>query len=222
MGSTAAGLLTLLFLIAPGLLFDALQQRRRPGQSESAFRETNRVLLSGVLFTSVTMMLLVGVRAFLPDLFPDPGEWLRHPVKYVRREYATIAAFAGTQLIVSLLLAIGAHFLLVHKSRARIEAVASWFYTFRTACPPGTSPGVRVTLDDGTVFVGKVYSYTPTDAPVAERELVLGPPLWIKRPGAPVAPLEPDRQRVLLIGDRIRSITVSYWNDDDAPEPAAA
>jgi hypothetical protein len=65
-----------------------------------------------------------------------------------------------------------------------------------------------VRLAGGAVYLGQVVHYT-ADLEMADRELVLGPPLFSKIGDKPLAPI-PDAGRVVLAGSQIESIGVEY------------
>jgi Family of unknown function (DUF6338) len=85
-GSWLAVLLFLL-LVAPGLLFDLLSQRRRAGSPESGFREVSRVVLASLAFSSIAFAVLVIVRTVHPAWMPDPRRMLEPKASYGRDHY---------------------------------------------------------------------------------------------------------------------------------------
>ena len=59
--SSAGGLVGLLLILAPGIWYELIRQRSRPGRGDSAFVEVSRILLAGVL-VSLTALILLGIK----------------------------------------------------------------------------------------------------------------------------------------------------------------
>jgi len=74
-------------LVAPGLLFDLLSERRRVGSPESTFREISRVVLSSLAFSGVAFAVLVILRIVHPSWLPDPRRLLEPKGSYARDHY---------------------------------------------------------------------------------------------------------------------------------------
>jgi Family of unknown function (DUF6338) len=205
-----------MLLIAPGLTFELLWERKRPSQQHSAFREASRVALTSVVFSGLSLTLLSVVRVLKHEWIPDPGAWLRAPESYVASHYRLI----GRTLLVELALAIGfavlASWWLSRRGSGDIAPVSIWFQVFRTKTPEGMLPFVKVQVKSGSVYGGVVSGYR-TDLPLEDRELVLSPPLsW--RPTASEDPqdLPLDWERVVLAGSEIQVMWVSYIPREEA------
>jgi len=101
------------------------------------------------------------------------------------------------------------HWLLVRRGGATIRAVSAWTALFRRDLPPGHRAYVRVRLAGGIVYTGSVLSFT-SDLPLADRELVLGPPLYSKTGDRQLSALPPDYTRILIRGAMIETLAVEY------------
>jgi hypothetical protein len=85
-GSWLSALLFVL-LVAPGLLFELLSERRRASFSESAFREVSRVVLGSLAFSGFAFAVLVILRYVHPAWLPDPRRLLEPRSSYPRDHY---------------------------------------------------------------------------------------------------------------------------------------
>jgi Family of unknown function (DUF6338) len=83
---TAAALLAFLFLVAPGIVFENLRERRRPTFDQTTFREVSRVALASLCFSVLSLILLEGNG-------------------YVQGHYRVVAGFFLAELAVAVALA---------------------------------------------------------------------------------------------------------------------
>jgi hypothetical protein len=213
--STVVGLVWLVFLVAPGLLFDLLRERRLPTVQESAFRESSRVVLSGVLFNVAAFLALSMVATGVGFRLPNGRLWFANPHPYVSSNFNLVVRFVLLQLVLSLTFAIVTHVILMLAATTRIRAVTGWHQAIRTDAPPGSTPGARIKLDDGTVYVGTVGAFTTGDVTPNEREIVLRSPVWVQPSNRDeLRPVPREWQEIILSGSRIKSIAVVYWRAD--------
>lgn len=169
--TTAAQIFLFLALVAPGLYYELLRERRRPAMGETAFREASRIALASVVFDLAAMGVLAIVRVIQPAWMPDPRLWLADPAAYLRGHYVLItwAALAG------LLLALGFATLadqLRPSWGGDIRPGGIWFQLFRVDRPDHTVPWVSLRLTDGVEIAGFLAYYVPADDP-ALREIAL-------------------------------------------------
>ncbi len=207
--STWLSVALFVFLIAPGLLFDLLAERRRAGRPESAFREASRVVLASLAFTSAGIAVISLVRASRPAWMPDPGPLLADPQTYAADHYGVVLWALAVEMSVALGAALAVHRALARKHGSGLRAVSSWHRTLREDRPGGADVHVRVKLTNGTIFVGKVAHYT-ADLDMADREIVLAPPLFSRTGDKPLVPMPPEWQRLVLAGSVIESLAVQY------------
>jgi hypothetical protein len=207
--STWLSVLFFVVLVAPGLLFDLLAERRRVGAPESAFREASRVVLASLVFSGLGLAAVVLVRTLEPAWMPDPDRLVAEPHQYLVEHYRLLLA----ALLVTGSVALGAaglaHWLLARKYGSGLRTLSTWRKVFRQERPAGTAAHVRVRLTNGTVFTGKVAGYT-ADLDLSDREIVLAPPLFSKTEGNKLAPLPVEWQRVILPASSIESVAVQY------------
>jgi hypothetical protein len=148
--------LSFLGLVAPGLVFQLLRERRRALRSETAFREASRVALTSFLFTSMSLTILAAVRALWPPAAPDVGRWLREGTHYFTVEYSLVVRTLLIEVAVACLLAVFADWLLKGRAHGRIVGSSIWFLLLRRERPKGKIPWLHLRLNEGTDFFGNL------------------------------------------------------------------
>jgi len=179
---TAAALLAFLALVAPGIVFQNLHERRQPAVDQTPFREVSSIALASLSFSILSVLLLAVVRACVPAIMPDPGRWLREGTRYFQGNYRLVAGFFLAELVLAIGLATAWSWVRSRGRAASIVKVSAWYHVFRELRPKGTDTYVRVSIQSGVEHVGKVIDYS-TDVEVADRELFLGEPLGRRLPG---------------------------------------
>ena len=207
--STWLSVLFFVVLIAPGLFFDLLAERRRVGAPESAFREASRVVLASLVFSGLGLAVVALVRTLEPAWMPDPDQVVAEPHRYLVEHYRLILTALLLGGSVALAAAGFAHWLLSRKYGAGLRTLSPWRKVFRQERPAGTTTHVRVRLTNGTVFTGKVAGYT-ADLDLSDREIVLAPPLFSNTSGQELTALPVEWQRVILPASSNESIAVQY------------
>jgi hypothetical protein len=182
--TTTTQLFLFLALVAPGLVFELLRERRRPALEETAFREASRIALASVVFNVAAIAVLAVVRTIHAPWMPDPHAWLIHPVQYTHAHYALIAR----TVLVGLVLATGFAALTDLLRRRRSGDIRSggiWFQLFRADRPDNTVPWVSLRLTDGIEIAGFLSYYIPADDPdireIALRHNVEGSGLQLRK-----------------------------------------
>jgi hypothetical protein len=207
--STWLTVVLFLFLVSPGLLFDLLAVRRRTGAVESAFHETSRIVLASLGFTVLALAILALVGAVFPGLLPDPKGLFDPNGAYAADNWPSVVGALAAESVLAHGAALLTHWLLVLRGGATIRPVSAWTALYRRDLPPGHYAYVRVRLTGGIVYTGAVLSFT-SDLPLADRELVLVPPLYSKTGDKSLAPLPPDYTRVVIRGAMIETMAVEY------------
>jgi hypothetical protein len=211
---TLGSVLALLLLVGPGFAFTLVREHYRPSGEQSVFREISEATLIGLVLSGVTVSALGTIGSVWDRILPDPEAWILEGSKYAAAHLPQIVWFLAAWAV----LAVGAGavtgWLRYHRRPARIlPRTNSWFELFRgKAAPSGASPMLRVRLATGIEYVGMLKFYD-VEAPLADRSLVLGPPLQF-RTGvqAELRPL-PDEgawARVLLPAPAIESVWVRF------------
>lgn len=211
--STWLSVVLFLLLVAPGLFFDLLAERRRVGVPESTFREASRIVLASLFFSGLGVLVLIVLRVLIPTWMLDPDRLINEGGAYITDHFQLVFYAFGVWAIVAFLTAWGAHAFFARRHGVRFRPVSTWQKLIRDECPAGYVPHARVRLTNGTVYLGRVEHYT-ADLDLADRELVLVPPLFSKTGDRPLAPIPKEWQRVVVHGSAIESIAVQY-----APPP---
>jgi Family of unknown function (DUF6338) len=207
---TWLSVLLFVVLVAPGLLFDLLSDRRRGGFPESTFREISRVVLASFFFSVLAFGVLVVLRTVEPGWTPDPRRLLGSSGTYVPDQYRLIFRALLIQAGLALLFALLAHLGLAHKQGAGIRKASAWTQIFKTNRPAGSAPYARVRLKSGYVYTGFVGYFSP-DFDQDARELVLLPPLYAKPPDGGKLTVVPAEHACLILRDaEIDMLTVQY------------
>jgi hypothetical protein len=92
----------------------------------------------------------------------------------------------------------------------------------RREASTGQPPELRVKLDSGSVIWGTLADYTQS-FDIDDRELVLAPPLFVRKAGGSRQPMGPRMHRVVLRATTIESIAVTYVEEaDETPSTGEA
>ncbi|QGQ20227.1 hypothetical protein GC089_14745 [Cellulomonas sp. JZ18] len=232
MPTSWGGALLFLLLIAPGVLFDLLADRRRAQVKETALREAGRITLASLIFGGAAFLLVCALAAALPEVLVWPFAALEADDPVEQYGSARLAATLGAQTLMAFGAAWGSNLWLNRRRRSpltastwrdlltktwwrsgerpgRIRAVSTWKLILAENVPEGQFAHLRVRLKSGTVWLGRAGPFS-TDLETSGRELVLQRPLAVGPPDAPPKPLPSAWQVVLLSGDDIDSITVQY------------
>jgi len=168
------------------------------------------------------ILILVWVRHVRPTALPNPSAWLANPSSYLTDNLSRVATFFVAYGILSVTIAALVAALMGLGQTARINPnTTGWFEVFRHRLPDDTFPMARVLLEDGTEYVGEVTYYDVAKA-TADREIVLGPPLWRKtKEGRSLEPLpaQDGWRRVVVPGARIEAVWVRYPVEELRVEP---
>lgn len=211
--STWLSVLFFLLLIAPGLVFDLLAERRRAGADESAFREASRVALASTAFSGAALAVLATARALKPEWMPDPRRLLGDGQEYLTDEYRLVLRALLIQVAIALVLALVTHAILAKTRGASIRQRSAWSSVFHHELPPGKQAHARVRMTDETVYIGRVAHFT-ANIEHADRELVLAPPLFSKTKDGTLKDVPDEWQRILVRGDQIAALSVQYRPKD--------
>ena len=100
---TLLSLILFLGLIAPGLLYQLLWERRHPALEETAFREASRTALMSLLFSGLACIVIVLIRIFQPNWILDLGQYLRDSKTYVGQHYNLLIQTIALEVRISAL-----------------------------------------------------------------------------------------------------------------------
>jgi hypothetical protein len=213
--TTWLSVLFYVLLVAPGLLYDLLLERRRVKARESAFREVSRTVLASLIISVIAFGILAIVRAIKPAWMPDPRQLFSHTGGYLARHYPLVLRTLLIEGGIALGIAAGFQLVRFRRSDARLRPVSTWTRVLREELPAGFLPHVEVRLSDGTTYIGQVGHFT-ADLENSDRELVLVPLLFAQAPGGQLQNLAPEWQRLVISGDSVKSMAVQYRPDPNA------
>jgi hypothetical protein len=207
--TTWLAVLFFVLVVAPGLLYDLLSEQHRLRAGESAFREASRTVLASLIISTLSVVILVAIRLAQPRWMPDPNSLFSGTGNYVTSHYRLILRTLLLEGIIALTIAAGFHWIRTRRIRARLRPVSTWTRVFREDCPDGFLPHAQIRLSNGMTYIGQVGHFT-ADLETADREIVLVPPLYVKKPDGQLKDMPPEWQRVVLSGASVDSLVVQY------------
>jgi hypothetical protein len=211
---TIGAVLAFLGLIAPGLLFEMLRERRRPMAEQTAFREASRIALTSFVFTLAGIAVAALIRTVRPSAMADPGRWLRDGNAYARDNYPAVLTTFATIVVVSALLALVTDLALRRfaKGQGIISPGSVWYHVFDFDRPKPAETWVHVRLIDGSTFSGYMRHYT-TGEKLEDREITLGGRfLRHGEKGHPETRIDGDWDLVTIRGDKIVFMRAVYYS----------
>lgn len=216
MPTTWLAVLFFVLLVAPGLLYDLLSEQHRLRAGESAFREASRTVLASLIISTLSVGILVAIRLAQPKWMPDPNSLFSGRGNYVTSHYRLILRTLLLEGVVALTIAAGFHWIRTRRLRARLRPVSTWTRVFRDECPHGFLPHAQIRLANGMTYIGQVGHFT-ADLEIADREIVLVPPLYVKKPDGQFKDMPSEWQRVVLSGASVDSLIVQYRPEPQRP-----
>lgn len=209
--NTFGGLLAFLGLVAPGITFYLVLERRSPHQESSAFREISTVALASLVFTLAAVGCLLLLHSVAPAAVPDISNWIRQGNRYFADHPSTVLLGLALDVIVACAFGAGCAWLATRKSEADISNVGAWYRVLRQERPRGTRPWLHIRLDDETEFWGYLRHYTPDDS-ADVREIVLGGTTlaWRRKEDRARSSIGDNWDAICINADRIQYIRVIY------------
>lgn len=214
--NTWFSILAFFVFAAPGLLYDQLTARKAVRRRESTFTEIGRIALVSTVCSAVAFVVLLALAGLARCVnwhpMPDLSAMIRGGSSYITGHIIAVSIAAVLGLTVSMLAAWGAFAYVNRKNPAKITYTSAWAKLMREELPsPTTAVHVRATLESGAIWYGRVGAFSP-DMEVADREIVLCPPLSVQNPRGELSDLPAQWQRVVLRGSEIASLAVHYEN----------
>jgi len=211
---TLGAFVAFLGLVAPGVAFELLRERRRPTIEETAFREASRIALTSLVFTLGAGAILALAHLAGAPFVADPVEWLRQGSAYALDNLGLVSLTMLLQVALALALAVLADWVFRRSAPGHVIPGSIWFQLFRNRRPDGTTPWVHLRLADETEIWGYADDYTP-EQKLDNRELTLvGPGLQYRRKGA-TSNQELNRWAAVCVrGDQITWLKVMYVSND--------
>ena len=216
--ATIGGIVVLVLLVLPGLVFELIRQRRRAGRDDSPFVEASRVLVAGLSLGAITEAVLALVSLVGPRSIVSLSGLLT--TEHWVTDHLLVSGWTAWAygLVSITLAALAAAVLPGMNADGNNHPESGWVTAFdrlprliREAQQLPVTPIARlsVRLTDGTVYVGDRAEFSVGSAPEG-RELLLGGELLSRPPGAAKAEPTAEWQRILLRGDEISDILIQY------------
>lgn len=211
--NTLGAALGFLALVAPGVVFELLREKRRQALTDTAFREASRIALTSLVFSVGAFLVLVALDGWW-HVLPDVDLWVRTGNAYLREQYRVVATACLAQLVTACVLAALANRVLTlsGRGRAEIRHGSVWYHVLREDRPPNAVVWLQARLTDGTIVTGYLRHYTPGDK-LEDREICLGGRfLHLAKPGAEPADISADWAAVTVRGSEIVTLQVVYMD----------
>lgn len=214
------GVVTFLIFVVPGTLFELLRDRTRPPREESTFIHISRVLLSGTLITSISLLLLVLVGQVNPTSVLDLSKLLTQGTKYLSTNLGTVGWTLAVQLVASSLMAIIASDIRTQSSSPVIHQGNAWQMLGERIAREKQLVKVNARLKSGRDLLG-YYVGASTDLDPAKRELIIGAPISSRTSeDGKTVPMGHKWQRLAVPGAEIEFVAFAY-EGETRPEPAS-
>jgi len=210
---TIGALLGFLGLVAPGLVYRAILERRLPRQSESTFAEISRVALTSLLFTVAGTSLLWLLQLRFELELPAVDAWLAQGTGYAAKHLDSIFFGLAAEVALACALAAGTAWLTTRGSHSRFREDTVFGAVFRRYAPEGYFPWVHVRLDNDVEFWGYERAHDDHDDAPSPRLVLAGSTLMRRLPGENArTPIGNDWDLVVIDAAHIRFLEVTYLN----------
>lgn len=209
-----AVLLTAVF-ITPGMLYRYERNIRCsvPVRRRQRLLHAPATLAIGAAAIVGALWVFALIRWLIPAHTPDVGELLNDFSEYARQHLPLLGAWATGIYVIALLLALLAAWALPKQRAGDDLDISSWQHVIEHAWDQELSQGephlVRIALKDGGVVEGSLYWFSTDPAEVADRDLVLTYPRYLRAPRAGAPPLT-EREHLVIPASQMRFLTITY------------
>lgn len=219
--TSALSVVIFLLLVAPGICYELLQQRRHFPRQESAFVEVGRILLSGTLLSALTLLLLGLVRWWSERSVVDPPALLARGLPYIAQHVMLVGWTVALELGTSTLLAVIFSDVRTSKTARKIQPIDPWHALAERYVKPGINVNVKVKLKSGVEIYGRYMSAT-TEPDLAKRELVLKAPLSLRQPGGAIGLTWLSEWQALVVpGTEVSYLAFQHFGTEEPAKPAS-
>lgn len=210
MPDTIGTAVAFLLLVAPGILWETLRERRHPQRDRTSFREVGVVALASTLFSMIaTVLVLAGSWIVARSQLDALGRFIQEGTSAPGVSPFLPATFLaiGCSTALALVLLADRVFGTRLYGAAELRPGSIWVAMFRTKLPADAAAIATIHLHDGSWLRGHV-AYFSVDDDVDKRELTLAAPISRRGPGA--AEPEPSHHQFVVI----RSSEIAYLDVD--------
>lgn len=220
--NSATAVVAFVVFVAPGVVWSWLAERRRAALPRSSAVEAGLLAVTSVAFSLPALLTTFGIIWVFDRDLSSVDSWLTGDTPTARR----VAGAAGTLvvlLVLSLLLVAVVYRTVGPKllGARRLNMVSAWTDVLDESCPEGCEPMAELRLKDGSTVRGIVGPYT-RDHELADRELILGPPIVHEHEGKLTFGLRPSPDRLVVSGLDITSMSIRYLTTTDVEAARAA
>jgi hypothetical protein len=206
--TTAATLLAFVLFIVPGLVFELIRDRKRVSIERSTFRELAWVILVGLAASTVSVLILSGVRKIGRGTMPDVGSWIASPRPYFQHHYALIVGDIAVEVLLASVLAALVGFAMQRKPVFRTLPDPALWLAFNKGISAKGEPYVTIKQEDGSVLTGvaRCLDWRATDSEF----IILESPLQSAVPGPGQLIAQPSWSRVAVPFSTMTQIWIKF------------
>lgn len=212
MPDSLLGIISFLLLLAPGLTYAVVRERRFPNTAVSVFRETAAVGLTSGIANAAVLVAFGVLRVLFPRATPDVGRLVREGFSYAREEYALLTWW-GLGLLVGACVVAGVVAArspsLARTFGFEVALYSSWWVAMREHRPDGHTVIVGCELEDNSYVSGELFSLSTGVEETGDRDLVLTPPIMYRAKGDSDEE-ELEVSTVIVSARRAKFLTVTY------------
>ena len=211
--SSLGTLIAFLLLVAPGLLADLLESRRKAGDKESSFREIGRVALFSLLYSMAGALIVGAVLALVRGATGFDALRAVRDSDYAADHFWWSVLAVSSVSLAGCAIAAAIHWKRFGSFSIKVDRASAWTAELGAVKgePRNTVTTVMVELLTGERYVGNLAGYTP-NLEQADRELTLGQPMKVRRVGDnELLPIPAKYERLVLRGDQIKTIAARKW-----------
>lgn len=173
---TVVGFFFFLLLVAPGIGYELLRERRTPQLEETAFREISRVALYSFGFSFTSLAIIALMRIGFPTVLFDVGAYSRDSAGYVKSHYSAVIWTVILEVLIAFALVVLVDRICATKLNLRLyqrlprpvqKIVAThirrhgiWWDILVASVPEGKIAQLSIRLSDGSRVAGFFHMCT--------------------------------------------------------------
>lgn len=230
MPTSALGALFFVLLLVPGFCYRLGTERRYQPTSKhggvSTFRETVELVTASSLAVLAAGLVFAVYRTFVPEHSPDVGRLIDKQDAYLRQDYAYLAWWALSLILLACglgylgaRLRLGRLFRFVPSLDDPVEQSA-WWTAFEWSEAENLNKRIICHLTSGAIVEGTLWSYNPSPDDDDDREIALTAPIfmWSQRGSL----VHHEAGTLIVSAKRIEFLYVKYVSDDEYDEATRA
>jgi hypothetical protein len=231
--SGLAGAVLFVVLLWPGFAYNGIRARNRPGLQLSPLQEIVTIVSASLVALAATGLLFGIARVAWPGSTPDVHSLLFDPHGYLEHHYVLagwwaiglLAIAVGGSIAAALAQShprvVGSRWLRPLMGQPDQSTMSAWWIAFSDRDPRSEHIHVGCALDDGTYITGRLHSFSQLADDVADRDLVLRPPLSARPSGGTEMQQVANAALMTISARHIVSMTVTYVRRPGPVAPAA-